>query len=76
MLQPPYVEKTEWQLFDLSIDPLEKHNEAFNNPDVLRELVHEWNEYAKSVGYIKAEGNMLIQRIGSEAFYTYESIEE
>ncbi len=76
MLQPPYVDNAEWQLFDLSTDPLEKHNRAFSEPGILDELVHEWNEYAKSVGYIEAEGEMLIYEIGPEEFYKYEGLLE
>lgn len=76
MLQPPYVDMPEWQLYDLSTDPLEKHNLASQESGRLRELVKEWNEYAKEVGYIKAEGQMLIKSIGPEAFYKYESLPE
>ena len=62
-----------WQLYDLSIDPLEKHDLASQEPDKLQELTQEWNEYAKNAGYIKAEGAMLINKIGPEEFYKYES---
>lgn len=73
MLQPPYAEKPEWQLFDLATDPLEKKNLALEEPEILEELIQEWNEYAKSNGYIEAEGGMLIFEIGPEAFYNYET---
>lgn len=74
MLQPPYADNPEWQLFDLSIDPLEKHDLASQKPAKLQELTQDWNEYAKNVGYIKAEGEMLINKIGPEEFYKYEGI--
>jgi arylsulfatase len=76
MLQPPYVDKPEWLLFNLSTDPLEKQNQASQEPDKLQELVQEWNEYAKKVGYIEAEGKMLINNIGPEAFYKYEILSD
>ena len=73
MLQPPYAKKPEWHLFDLATDPLEKKNLALEEPEILEELIQEWNEYAKSNGYIEAEGGMLIFEIGPEAFYNYET---
>jgi arylsulfatase A-like enzyme len=75
MLQPPYVEKPVWQLFNLVLDPLEKNDFASQKPDKLQELISEWNRYAKEVGYIKAEGGMLIEKIGPEKFYEFEKNE-
>ena len=76
MLQPPYVDEPEWQLFNLSTDPIEKHDWASQEPGILQELVQEWKEYSRRVGYIEAEGEMLINRIGPEVFYQYESLPE
>jgi len=73
MLQPPYVSEPHWQLFDLSSDLLEKHDLALQEPEKLKELIAEWDKYAISVGYIKAEGEPLIQKIGSEEFYKFDS---
>ena len=73
MLQPPYANKPVWQLYDLSTDPLEKLDLASQEPEKLKELSAEWDKYAIEVGYIKAEGDMLILNIGPEEFYKYES---
>ena len=73
MLQAPYADEPIWQLYDLSTDPVEKYDIASQQPEKLNELVKEWNEYAINVGYIKAEGEMLINKIGPEKFYKYES---
>ena len=73
MLQPPYANEPVWQLYDLSTDPLEKLDLASQEPEKLNELSEEWDRYASEVGYIKAEGDMLINKIGPEKFYKYES---
>ena len=73
MLQPPYINKPEWQLFNLSTDPLEKLDLASQEPEILKELSAEWDNYAISVGYIKAEGKPLIYKIGPEEFYKFKS---
>jgi len=72
MLQPPYAIDSVWQLYDLTTDPLEKFDLASQEPKILQELIHDWEEYAKDVGYIKAEGEMLINKIGPDEFYKYE----
>ncbi len=74
MLQPPYVDNPEWQLYDLSTDPLEKQNLASQQPVRLQELTQEWDKYAKNVGYIHAEGELLIIKIGPQEFYKYDSL--
>jgi arylsulfatase A-like enzyme len=73
MLQAPYANEPIWQLYDLSIDPLEKNDLALQEPEKLEELIKDWDEYANDVGYIKAEGEFLINKIGPEEFYKYES---
>ena len=74
LLQPPYADEPIWQLYDLSTDPVEKYDIASQQPEKLNELVKEWNEYAIDVGYIKAEGEMLIKKIGPEKSYKYENL--
>lgn len=73
MLQPPYANEPIWQLYDLSTDPLEKHDLSLQEPEKLEELIKDWDEYANDVGYIKAEGEMLINKLGPEKFYKYEN---
>ena len=76
MLQPPYAYKSSWKLYDLSKDPLEKHDLSLLEPEILEELIKDWDIYANDVGYIKGEGEFLINKIGSEEFYKYESIDK
>jgi len=73
MLQAPYASDSVWQLYDLSTDPLEKNDLASQEPEKLLELTKEWDEYALNVGYIKAEGEMLINKIGPVDFYKFEN---
>jgi len=72
MLQAPYANDLVWQLYDLSTDPLEKQDLASQESEKLLELIKEWDEYALDVGYIKAEGEMLIHKIGPVEFYKFE----
>lgn len=74
MLQPPYAKEAKWELYDLSTDPLEKHNLAAQHSELLEDLTREWDLYAKDVGYIMGEGEMLIDSIGPEEFYKYEKL--
>ncbi len=73
LLQIPYANEPVWQLYDLSTDPLEKLNLASQEPEKLKELINEWNEYARNVGYIQAKGEALISKIGPVEFFKYES---
>jgi arylsulfatase len=73
LLQIPYANEPVWQLYDLSTDPLEKLNLASLEPEKLQELINEWNEYARNVGYIQAKGEALIKKIGPVEFFKYES---
>jgi len=76
MLKPPYVQKAEWQLFNLETDTGEKNNLASSNPEKLHELVSDWKKYAKEVGYIEAGQAPLILQIGSDKFYSYEPLND
>jgi arylsulfatase len=48
-----------WELFDLSVDPGERHNLAEKKPELLARLVKAWEEYAQRVGYIPSENDFL-----------------
>ena len=72
MLQAPYANEPVWQLYDISKDPLEKYDLSSQEPDKLQELVAEWDKYTVEVGYIEAEGQMLMLEIGPDEFYKYE----
>jgi arylsulfatase len=72
MLQAPYADEPVWQLYNLSSDPLEKNDLSSQEPERLRSLTAAWDKYADESGYIKAEGQMLIEEIGPEEFYKYQ----
>ena len=75
LLQPPFAEKPVWQLYNLVLDPIEKHDLASQKPEKLKELISDWKHYANEVGYIKAESKMLIEEIGPDKFYEFKKYE-
>ena len=48
---------------------------ASQKPEKLKELISDWKHYANEVGYIKAEGRMLIEEIGPDKFYEFKKYE-
>jgi arylsulfatase len=50
---------SEWQVFDLSVDPGESKDLSIQKPKLRRRLIDAWNEYAKSVGVIAPEGGLF-----------------
>ncbi|UCD46779.1 MAG: arylsulfatase [Deltaproteobacteria bacterium] len=46
---------SEWQLFDLAVDPGEKMDLSGQKPGVTKQLVSAWAEYAKDVGVVAPE---------------------
>ena len=48
-----------WELFDLSVDPGERHDLAEKKPELLARLVKAWEDYAQRVGYIPSENDFL-----------------
>lgn len=51
---PPYG-TGEWQLYDLSEDLGEQYDLSLNHPQLRKELIAEWEEYAQEVGVIEPE---------------------
>ena len=49
----------EWQIFDLSVDPGESRDLSAQHPDLKRQLIAAWDEYAESVGVIAPNNNPL-----------------
>ena len=49
--------QTNWELFDLRSDPYERNDVASAHPELVRELVDEWYDYAKEVGVAVIESN-------------------
>jgi len=52
---------SEWQIFDLSVDPGESKDLSSQNPKLRQRLIDAWDEYAKSVGVIPPEGGLFGQ---------------
>lgn len=68
----PYGDGEKWHLYNIATDIIEKDDLSKQFPDKLNELVNDWNNYANSVGYIKANGKSMVEEIGAERFYTYD----
>ena len=71
-LTKPYGDGQTWKLYDIKNDLSEKQNLADKYPDLLKEMIKEWEDYAQSVGYIKSSEKKTVQRIGSVEFYKYD----
>ena len=50
---------SEWQIFDLSVDPGESKDLSTQEPELRESLIDAWNDYAKSVGVIPPEGGLF-----------------
>jgi arylsulfatase A-like enzyme len=58
-IDQPFGE-SDWQLFDLSVDPGETNDLANTNPEVLGRLMKLWDEYDEEVGVILPEKGMAV----------------
>jgi arylsulfatase len=47
---------SEWQIFDLSVDPGESKDLSTQKPKLKQRLIDAWDEYARSVGVVPPEG--------------------
>jgi arylsulfatase len=54
--KPPYGDGTHWNLYNLEEDELEQNDLSDTYPEKVKELVVDWKDYARSVGYIEANG--------------------
>jgi arylsulfatase len=50
---------SDWQIFDLSVDPGESKDLSIQKPKLKQRLIDAWDEYAKSVGVIPPEGGVF-----------------
>ncbi|WP_162426671.1 arylsulfatase [Pontibacter pudoricolor] len=71
-MPPPYGEGDEWHLFNLKEDLKEENNVAAQFPDKFNELKADWNAYALSVGYIRANEERAVAKLGFEEFYRFD----
>ena len=55
-LVPPFVESTEWKLFNMSEDIRELNDLSSENPELLEELKQYYAAYEKRVGIIETKG--------------------
>ncbi|NEM99048.1 arylsulfatase [Pontibacter burrus] len=71
-MPPPYGEGDEWHLYNLKEDIKEENNVAAQFPVKFNELKADWEAYALSVGYIKANGARAVEKLGYEEFYRFD----
>jgi len=53
---------SEWQIFDLSVDPGESNDLSTQEPKLRQQLIDAWEEYAESVGVVPPEGTPIINQ--------------
>lgn len=71
-LTKPYSDGKTWKLYDIKNDISEEYNLADKYPDILNEMIKDWDNYAKTVGYIRSSEKKTLERIGSVEFYKYD----
>jgi len=57
---------TKWELYDLRSDPYERRDVASTDPELTRELVDEWYDYAEEVGVAVVEDNRIYNGFDGE----------
>jgi arylsulfatase A-like enzyme len=68
--KPPYGDGIHWHLYNLKEDELEQQDLSGTHPEKTKELVEDWQAYARSVGYIEANGPSQLAQVDSPmAFY-------
>lgn len=72
LLAKPYGDGKTWALYNMKEDLAEVNNQAEQRPEILKELIKEWNDYANNVSYIKNNGERTSLRIGNEEFYKFD----
>ncbi len=72
LLSPPYGDGESWALYNLKSDLIEKVDLGESHPEILAELIGEWESYAESVGYIKSNGESVLELVGGERFYSFD----
>lgn len=71
-MPPPYGKGDEWHLYNMKEDLKEEINLASHFPEKFRELKADWEAYALSVGYIKANEEKAVVKLGFEEFYRFD----
>ncbi len=72
LLIPPYGDGKSWALYNMKSDLIECVDQAAQYPELVAELVAEWEAYAKRVGYIEANGEEMVDVVGYKRFYSYD----
>jgi arylsulfatase len=70
-IAPPYG-NNDWALYNLNDDPREMNDVAKQQPDKVAELKADWENYAQSVGYIKANDKPQLALMTPEQFFKFE----
>ncbi len=69
LMVPPYGQN-EWHLYNMQNDPQELNNVADKYSEKLAEMKAEWEAYALSVGYIEASGDLVLEHMSPEEFFS------
>ncbi|MFI3270482.1 MAG: arylsulfatase [Rikenellaceae bacterium] len=73
LLDYPFGDGETWRLYNLKSDLIEKEDLAQCNPDKLKEMVACWMSYADSCGYIKGNGEPVVEVLeDAKLFYNYD----
>jgi arylsulfatase A-like enzyme len=73
-MPPPYGKGDEWHLYNLKEDIKEEINLAGRFPEKFKELKADWEAYALSIGYIKSNEELAVQKLGFEEFHHFNPI--
>lgn len=68
---PPYGQDDGWRLYDVAADPRELDDLAGARPEVVADLVAEWEAYAAYVGVIERDGTSALAQLGLDRFYEF-----
>jgi arylsulfatase A-like enzyme len=61
-LAPPWGKGQNWELFNLTEDPAELNDVAAENPDRLKEMIKQYERYAKDVGVVSPDFSEFLKR--------------
>ncbi len=61
-----------WRLYNLKDDVAEMNDLSQQYPEIKRELIAEWEKYAREVGYVAAEGDPAMMILTAEEYYSYD----
>jgi len=64
----PWGKGLEWELYNLTADPLETKDVSTLYPDIMQDMLNEWQAYSQRVGLIPNEGFELVIGAGQSHY--------